>query len=66
VDRRVPETVYVVIISGGDGAANKVGAVYLDEQEARDEVARLQSANPWTKATYVSRQIGEKDDTEES
>lgn len=60
--KAAPITVFVILMQLVDFAWAirediKVGAVYWNEQEAKDEVARLLAANGFLRATYVSRQI---------
>jgi len=55
--------VYVVVIEhlyntiDHEHVASKVGAVYWNEQAAREEVARFEAANSWTRAYYVEREL---------
>jgi hypothetical protein len=52
-------TVYVIKIGAKNlGSATTIGAVYADEQAAIQEVQRLNSANNFTRATYVCREVG--------
>jgi hypothetical protein len=52
-------TVYVIKIGAKNLGSNTViGAVYNSEQEAIQEVQRLNQANSFTRATYVARELG--------
>lgn len=52
--------VYIILITGSNREfpIKQVGAVYMDEAEAKAEVKRLNEANSFTQAYYVVRHVG--------
>lgn len=53
-DRFNEVAVFIIMIYGPWGFSG-LGAAYWNEQAARDEVERLNTANPYTEALYVTR-----------
>ena len=51
------DNVYIVIIDSADPATYRIGACYLEEKKADEEVQRLEGANNYTSAHIVVRQI---------
>lgn len=51
--------VYVVVIGDWQTSVKQVGAVYLNEDKAKAEVERLNSANMYVRSHYVVRHTKE-------
>jgi hypothetical protein len=52
--------VFVIVIEHtwqGEPVGQKVGAAYWNEQAAQDECDRLEAANTFTRAHYVTREV---------
>lgn len=50
--------IYIICVGDREMRLKQIGAVYTDEEKAKEEVKRLNSANAYTRAYYVVRYAG--------
>jgi len=56
-DRAAPIKVFIIRIQYMTSDSSRIGAAYLDEFAAVEEVKRLEAANHYTTASYVTREL---------
>lgn len=50
--------IYIICVGDREMSLKQIGAVYTDEEKAKEEVKRLNNANAYTRAYYVVRYAG--------